>query len=486
MVQKSSKAIAFNFLSLSVGQGISQIFNFFAIALAARFLGVENWGLFSSLQAIVVIISTFIDLGFVPIAFRENSKHNNFEIINTAIIVRVVVFAVFFTVFNLIVPILRINSNEVFLLNLLLLNILISSKIINIRALLEVPFKSTLSMHIPIGFNILDNFVLLILVSLMPLYGGGINYFTVVYLVSNLPGFCFMLFFLYRKFSFKISLKINDFSFLLKESAPVFAYILLNALYTQLDVLIIKYINSNYEVGVYSVSTRLTMPLNSIAAAITYATIPIIISNFGKNDEANKKIYLFVSKLLFAVAFFIALTVSCKPASIVSLLFGKEYVDSSLSFVVLSWMQIFAFYSFFVVDLLVALKKQKHTFYYSIILLVSGLSLDFLLIPKYSILGASIAKLISSVLSCGYLIVILKKSEISLIRRDIRVVFLVFILIGIQYIVSYLPLIPYLLLSITGSALCIYFGRYFNKEEINIILKMIRKEHWMSSLKIYN
>ena len=80
-----------NLFSLTFGQGFAFILNFIAILLAARFLGVENFGSFTTLLAVISIISKFIDFGLVPIVFREQSKDsNNYLILNNSISIRII------------------------------------------------------------------------------------------------------------------------------------------------------------------------------------------------------------------------------------------------------------------------------------------------------------------------------------------------------------------------------------------------------------
>ena len=87
MQKNASLKIVKNIFSLTIGQGINLLLNFFSIVLAARYLGVNEFGRFSYLIAIVAIISKIIDFGLAPIVFREVSKTtNDFSIINTALI----------------------------------------------------------------------------------------------------------------------------------------------------------------------------------------------------------------------------------------------------------------------------------------------------------------------------------------------------------------------------------------------------------------
>ena len=91
----TSKKITKNIISLTSGQILSILLNFIAIAIAARSLGPQQFGLFSNVLAIIAIISKFADIGFAPIVFRELSKNeNDFSLLNSALSIRIVLFLI--------------------------------------------------------------------------------------------------------------------------------------------------------------------------------------------------------------------------------------------------------------------------------------------------------------------------------------------------------------------------------------------------------
>ena len=158
-----------NFFSLLGGQSLSLIFNFLSITLIARYLGVDIFGVFSYILAIVSILSKIVDLGIGPIAFRETSKKENDPVfLNTAISVRVILFIIVLAVFNLAAQLLALTAEEILLADILFFNIIISAKFQNVRDLLDIPFKISLSSYISVIGSTLDNIIFLALVLLMP------------------------------------------------------------------------------------------------------------------------------------------------------------------------------------------------------------------------------------------------------------------------------------------------------------------------------
>jgi O-antigen/teichoic acid export membrane protein len=73
----NSNSIVRNLLSITTGQILNLILSFLSITLAARMLGVNDFGNFGYLLAVVSLISKIMDLGFTPIVFRELSINKN-------------------------------------------------------------------------------------------------------------------------------------------------------------------------------------------------------------------------------------------------------------------------------------------------------------------------------------------------------------------------------------------------------------------------
>jgi O-antigen/teichoic acid export membrane protein len=468
--------ISKNALSLSIGQGLSFVLNFFSIAIAARDLGVNNFGTFSSLLAISMIISKVIDFGFTPIVFRETAKSGKLDYINSAILLRVISFFAVTVVFNVLAYLLHFPTIEIVLSDILLLNIIISSKFNNIRELLEVPFKSELQMHYPMLFNVIDNLILLLLVILIPYIKAGVLYFTFAYLVSNIPGFFFMGITLKRRYKYSIKFDIKNFRWLIKESMPIYGFVVCTTIYQQIDYLMIRYLDSNFSVGIFSVATRLTMPLYIIPAVIASSILPVIIRNMHDTDSANLKIYRFVYKLLFLISFSIATLISLKVNSIVSLVFGNEYLNSASSTVLLAWTQVFVFHSYFTMEILIAHNRQKYNFYYSLVLVLSNLILNFLLIPKFSYIGASVAKLTACFIGFLFLVWMLNKIKIDFGMDKIKMIIWGLFNTSFIYIFSFLPLFPFLFVASIIIIIVTYFSGYFDEDEMVLIFKLLHKE----------
>ncbi|OGU61207.1 MAG: hypothetical protein A2V66_12755 [Ignavibacteria bacterium RBG_13_36_8] len=465
-----------------MGQGISLILNFFTFILAARFLGVQGFGEFGNLVAIVGILSKVVDYGLGPIVFRESSKNKNANrYLNSAIVIRLIIFLVTVVLLNFICYIIKLSTQEVVILNILSFSIIISTRMANIRELLATPFKVQLKMHYPMILTVLDNFLLLAFVIIMPFVNGGLFYFVIVYVISALPGFLLLIFLLYRKFGFKVRMKLFRTGWLLKESTPLAGFVLLIILFQQFDIVLLNSMKDSFAAGIYAAATRLSMPLNIIPTVIVTTVFPILVRNI-KDKRKIVMINSLVYKVLFLISFVMFIFIAFKAQDIVAIVFGESYRLAGNPTMLLFCSQIFLFVNFFAIDLLTVHNKQFWNFVYSIILVLTNLSLNMLLIDKYSFNGVGTAKIISAFFGFLFLIFLQYKFQIQIKMITQNIIMWIFIVSGGMYFLSYLPLLYYISSSIALIFASVFLLKYFNAEEFRIIFKLINKEKWYKKI----
>ena len=476
MQNTSSKRITKNIFSLSLGQGINLFFSFFSTILAARYIGVENFGEFSYLIAVVGLLAKVIDFGISPIVFRESSKEfKQFKLLNTGLTIRIVLFIIVLVLYNSTVFLLSFSLNEIILSDILLVGIIISTKFQNFRDLFEIPFKVELKMHYPMIFTMTDNFILIILVILMPYVKGGLVYYAVCYTISNLPGFLFILIILYKKFGYRFRIEYDKINWLVKESVPLLGYVILLAIFQQVDFLLLKNMNSAYSTGIYAVANRLTMPFNIIPYAISTTFFPIIVKNIKADEKKNDDLKVFIFKILLFISFLLMVVTSFKSQDIIIVLFGINYIKSFIPTILLLGAQIFLFYNFFAVDIFIAYNMQKYIFIYAALIVSLDLTLSLLLIPIYSYNGVAFAKIASSFIGAIFLYFMGNRKNLNLKYLNWNVILWCFLLSLLFAALSYLSLAWYSVIAIIIIFPITYFTKFFNKKELLLFFKMFNK-----------
>jgi O-antigen/teichoic acid export membrane protein len=447
-----------------------------AMVVAIRFLGVENFGTFSYLLAVIGILSKFVDFGIEPIVFREFSRDkDNLHLFDSALSLRFFIYAVLVIGFNAAVPFLGYSAREILLSNIIFTTIVLSSKQVNIRELLSTPFKVNLKMHYPMTLAVLDNLVLLLMVVFIPFMKDEVLYFVIAYAVSNIPGFILSFYYLKKKYSHRFRFSLDRGLWILKESLPLFGFVILTSVFMQIDIVILNFFKGPADVGIYSAGVRLTAPLSIIPGAIVTTVFPILIKRMSDQVSSDSLSNL-VIKLLYFISFVIAAVFTFESNSLVTLILGPKYLAASLPASILYWCQIFIFFTFYTLAVLIAKNHQFYNFLFGAIQVVVNLAFNFLLIPRYSFLGASLAKLIASFASFLFILIVITKLGYKPSIGRYKVLIWSFIICGGLYILSFMPVIPYLIVSPILIAVITLGIKLFSEEELLVFFRLINRE----------
>ncbi len=350
-----------------------------------------------------------------------------------------------------------------------------------VRELMATPFKVNLKMHYPMLLSILDNLVLLAMIFLIPFVSDPVLYFVIAYAISNLPGFILSFYFLNKKFGYKYEVTFEKSGWLLKESFTLFGFVVLTSVFMQIDIVILSAFKDNVDVGIYSAGTRLTMPLSIIPGAIVTTVFPILVKRLS-DKESTEFITNLVIKLLYFISFVMAAVFTFESTSLVNIIFGSEFIKTAQSASILYWCQIFLFFGFYSLSVLLANNKQHYNFIYSGVQVAINLVFCFLLIPKYSFVGAAIAKLIASFISFLFILFALNKFGFRPSIGRYRVLVWSLILSGILWACSILPVIPYLIFASIAVVFVTLFTKLFSDQEILTLFKLINKEEFGKKL----
>lgn len=478
------KDITRNTLSITFGQGLGYVFNFFSFILIARYLPVAEFGKFSFFVAAVSIISKFIDFGLVPIVFREYSVKKDNSLLNTAFTLRFLFFFIVAVIINSILLSLNYNKNDIIYTNILLVSIIISSRIANFRELLNVPFKSDLKMHIPMVINIIDNLIFLILVIILPLIKGDLLYLIFIYVFSNFPGFIAILILVYKKYQYKLKFQFTRAKWLLKESLPLAGFVLVMVLFQQVDIVLLKYFRGEKDVAIFSASLRFIMPLNIIPMALSSTAFPILMQNI-KNQLYMKKIIEIVNKFLFLTAVIISLILVFKSNDIITITLGRKYLNSIFPFNLMMFSQVFMFVNFFSLSVFTAHKKQIWNLYYAILLLATNFIFDILLIPDHFFNGAAVAKFLASFIGFGFIVYKIYKLNFNFFMRGYKVLSWIIILIITGFALSFLPWFVYFIVFPVFIIFSLIVFKMISLEEMEMVLKLLNREKWMHYVEKY-
>lgn len=183
----------------------------------------------------------------------------------------------------------------------------------------------------------------------------------------------------------------------------------LGALLTNADILIIDWMKTATDVGVYSAVIRIIQILYLVPLVIQYATLPIL-SRLAKTDGPKFRSVLEQTLgVLFLISAPVSLGGMILAAPVLGLIFGPQYIAGGLAFSILLASLLFDYASSTMSIAIFSYDQQKSFIVAATIGGVSNVVFDLLFIPHWGIAGSAAATLIAQVATNSYMWSTMKK-----------------------------------------------------------------------------
>ncbi|MCI0513411.1 flippase [candidate division KSB1 bacterium] len=179
---------------------------------------------------------------------------------------------------------------------------------------------------------------------------------------------------------------------LLREAFPLSLMAIFIVLYFRLNVVMLSKLGaSDAEIGWFSGAVRLMDIIGIIPALAITAMLPVFASISQNSQAVLKKLYEKSFKSLFVVGLLVTLSVSLFARLIMQWSFGAEFLPGAAALRWLVWASLLMFVNQLILNLLIVLHHQHLNAISTGICVVVNLTLNWLLIPYFSFLGASVA-----------------------------------------------------------------------------------------------
>ena len=182
---------------------------------------------------------------------------------------------------------------------------------------------------------------------------------------------------------------------LLAKSWPLAFSGLVVAIYMRLDQVMLAKMQSDAEVGVYSVAVRIAELWYFLPTAVAASTLPALLRS---RDTAPGTYHAQVQRLFRLMAsagYVVAIGVTLLARPVVQLLYGTAYRSAVPSLIVLAWAGVFVCLGVVRENWMLAEGHMKLSFATTAIGAVVNTVLNLVLIPRQGALGAAIATLVA-------------------------------------------------------------------------------------------
>jgi len=392
-----------NLFSLFCSEIISRIANFTVIIILARSLSVENFGTLNYISILSGYFLYFINFGFEIYGIKSVSKepfriNELFSKITSLKIYSAIICGIFYCILIWQIP----DKNKVILAFLYLF--LFLNQAINPFWI----FQAIQKMENVFIFKLIESiFYVVIILSLLSIYK---NIFVVP--VSLFIAQLIAIIISYRLLSKQLTVKyclVKDIFNELKSSLPIGLSSFFGLIYLNSDIIIIGYLKTDQEVGIYSAAIKLFTVLIVPFQIIFSVFLPVLSENVhGFSDELKKSFKTYL-KIINLYSIFTSILIFIFADIIVSLFFGQEYNNAAMPLRIFAVNILFVALSTTFGNPLIVWNLQKMHMYALLAGAVLNIFMNFLLIPNYSYNGAAFATLFSEFVVFIILIIIFNK-----------------------------------------------------------------------------
>jgi O-antigen/teichoic acid export membrane protein len=402
--------------SWMMGEKILRMFvGLFVGIWVARYLGPEQFGLLSYAQSFVFLFTAIATLGLDGIVVRELVKDESRrdELLGTAFGLKLIGAILILPSLWLAV---QLTSNDAH--TNLLVFIIASATIFQSFNVIDFYYQSKVQSKyvawansLTLGLSSAIKIALILNEAPLTVFAAMVAFDAIV-LAAGLV-------FFYKvssqkklfNWSFKGSIAKN----LLIDSWPLILSGLVVSVYMKIDQVMIKQMLDTEAVGQYAAAVRLTEVWYFIPMEIANTLYPAIESAKKISEEHYLNRMQKLYDVLAWMAILLAVVVYFLSESIISVLYGNQYLEAAPVLGLYFWSAIFVFIGVASSKWFVTENLQIFSFYRTLAGVITNIALNLWLIPVYGIWGAALATLISQVIA-SYLF--------NCINPKVRIVFI--------------------------------------------------------------
>jgi len=381
-----------NTLAVYGKNGFNTTVALLSIAILARYLNLTAFGRYSVIIAFVTIFKVVSTMGVNTILTREVAKNKDEAVrfYSSALMIQIILSAITFGIIAISINI--VSSSEIVIKATYLCAIAV------IFEFMGKTFSSVFQAFEKMEFDTYKTFLsqgayLLGIVAVSKFDLGLIGIFYAL-LFSNLLDMLFGFFLVQLKF-IKLSLKgnLSEVWFLSKEAIPLGIKRVIRRIGFRIDTLILATLKSNIEVGLFHGVFKIVQSAAFVAESSLQAVFPIFSRHYGSSQGSFDLAYEKSFKLLIIIGIPFAVFLSFFSHEVITLVLGKKFIAAVPALKILSWVIALMFLSNLMEGVLIAGGRQRISTWVAVIALTINIIFDFLLIPRWSIIGASMATL---------------------------------------------------------------------------------------------
>ena len=364
----------------------------------ARYLGPEQFGTLSYAQAFVGLFGAVATLGLDGIVIKHLVKDegNSDLFLGTAFSLKLLSAIVALVIIWFVALMTSYENNDT-----IIITIIASALLFQSLNVIDFYFQSkVLSRYIVIVNLISQLSASLIRIALILTNAPLIAFAYVILFDAIILAVGYTYVFKHKNLSFRQwKFNITTASELLKHSWPLALSGVVISIYMKIDQVMIKEILGKTSVGHYAAAVKISEAWYFVPVVINSSLFPAIINakNRSRKEFYDRLKILYSFMLWSAVAISIPTTIYSKY--IINLLYKEQFDQASTVLMIHIWAGVLVSLGVVTSSIVIANNKQKNALIATSIGAISNIILNFFMIPRFGIIGAAFATIISQIIS---------------------------------------------------------------------------------------
>lgn len=471
-------SIAKNTTILTAASVIQRILAFVYFTLVARGIGVENIGKYSFAISFAMIFSIFVDLGLTSAMVREAARMREKikSYLNTVFSVKIFFALIAFGLIYIMINVLDypvITKHFVYLAGL---SIILDSFHLSFygifRGLRVLKYEA---------IGLIIGQIIILTTGLAVVFLNLSMYLLFAALISGSLFnviFSFSLIKLKTGFFPRPAFDKQIFLYLGKIAASFALAGIFVKIYSYIDTVLLSYLKGDLAVGWYSIPIKLTLAFQFIPMALVASLYPTLSYYFKNSQEKLLDTFEKGLRYLVILAIPLAFGIGILSDKIILTLYGTDFSPSIIPLQILVIGLVFAFLSFPVGSLLNACNKQIIQTIILGLTMVLNITLNLILIPRFSVIGASITAAISYFFLFTIGFIYARKIVKYRLKILSQIFFKSFIasIIMVMIIIFLKPFVNFIILCLLGMiiyGIAMYLIGGINKEDLRQLRKVL-------------
>lgn len=390
------KTIFANMSWLMASQVLTSILAFVWTILTARYLGPSDYGIFGTAVSFSTIFGVFASFGIFTYLVRAISTdfENEDKYLNNTLSLKIFLAIFYLAIIFLASFLLGWDRYVIGICLLFAFEFLIKT--------FHDVFFSSFQAHEKIKYQAITNIILSVLtfvfICLVVLTDFGLIGIAFAYILANAIALLYAVYSI-RKHIIKPKL-VFDFGFykvLIKAGIPFALTGLFYTIYYSIDIVMITQFASTYATGLYNSAYKLISVLALFYSIYSAVIFPVMSKLFAGEKDLLHFSFIKSIKYLSLVTIPIAVFTSFYGNQIIAI-YGSEFVGAGDVLKILIWTVCFLFINGACSLILNASHKEYSVTKIYSVAAIFNVVLNLILIPKYSVYGASFATVLSEVL----------------------------------------------------------------------------------------